>query len=108
MLLWRVLEEAVALGREAQEAAPVEALARFEAVIIEDSSTVSLPDTLADVWECCGGGTGAKQGGSQTARALGSQRWRGPGSEEHATSSRRSKQSRTPTGQSSRGPQQSR
>src|SRR2546423_726973 len=62
-LLWRVLQEAVALGIEAEEGAPVELLERFEAVIIEDSSTIRLPDKLAKVWESCGGGQGQSKAG---------------------------------------------
>lgn len=62
-LLWRLLQEAVALGIQAQHVAPVELLDRFEAVIIEDSSTIRLPDKLADVWESCGGGQGQSKAG---------------------------------------------
>ncbi|GAC1312063.1 MAG: hypothetical protein NVSMB27_48490 [Ktedonobacteraceae bacterium] len=54
---------AVALGLEAADAAPVELLARFDAVLIEDSSTIRLPDKLADLWQSCGGGPGQCQAG---------------------------------------------
>ena len=61
--LLRLLEEAVALGLEATDAAPVDVLARFEAVVIEDSSTIRLPDKLADLWQSCGGGQGQSKAG---------------------------------------------
>ena len=54
-LLLRLLEEAVALGLEAADAAPVDLLARFDAVVIEDSSTIRLPDKLADLWKVAEG-----------------------------------------------------
>lgn len=62
-LLLRLLDEAVALGLEAADAAPVELLARFDAVLIEDSSTIRLPDKLADLWQSCGGGQGQSKAG---------------------------------------------
>lgn len=61
--LLRLLEDAVALGLEAADAAPVDLLARFDAVVIEDSSTIRLPDKLADLWQSCGGGQGQSQAG---------------------------------------------
>ena len=61
--LLRLLEEAVALGLEATDAAPVDVLARFDAVVIEDSSTIRLPDKLADFWQSCGGGQGQSKAG---------------------------------------------
>jgi hypothetical protein len=79
-LLLRVLEEAVSLGIEAQEAVPVELLERFEGVIIEDSSTIRLPSKLADIWESCGGGQGQSKAGRTAACALGSEAGRPPGS----------------------------
>lgn len=59
-LLRRVLEAAVA---EVVAAAPVAVglLAKFPAVVVLDSTTVSLPDGLATVWAGCGGG--ADRGG---------------------------------------------
>src|SRR5260370_11456545 len=43
------------------EAAPVALLKRFTAVIVEDSSTISLPDELAELWRGCGGSAGSGQ-----------------------------------------------
>jgi len=56
----RVLERLTQVRLEA-EAAPVALLQRFQAVIVEDSSTISLPDELADQWRGCGGSTGSSQ-----------------------------------------------
>ena len=55
-LFQRLVEEAIALGIQAEEAVPSDLLKRFEAVILEDSTTISLPDKLADLWPGCGGG----------------------------------------------------
>lgn len=55
-LLQRVLEEAVALGLQAEQAVPVELLERFETVILEDSTSIRLPSSLSDLWPSCGGG----------------------------------------------------
>jgi hypothetical protein len=43
------------------EAAPVPLLKRFTAVIVEDSSAISLPDELAERWRGCGGSAGSSQ-----------------------------------------------
>jgi hypothetical protein len=43
----------------ATEAAPIGLLKRFSAVMVEDSSTVCLPEELAKVWRGCGGSYGA-------------------------------------------------
>ena len=37
---------------------PTRLLRRFTAVLVEDSSTVSLPDALSSTWHGCGGGAG--------------------------------------------------
>ena len=63
----RFTPEAVALMerltqvRLEAEAAPVALLKRFTAVIVEDSSTISLPDELAELWRGCGGSAGSSQ-----------------------------------------------
>jgi hypothetical protein len=54
------------LGRLTQvrlqaEVTPLALLKRFTAVIIEDSSRISLPDELAEVWRGCGGSQGSSQ-----------------------------------------------
>ena len=54
--LERLLQRLTQVRLEA-EAAPVALLKRFTAVIVEDSSTISLPDELAELWRGCGGST---------------------------------------------------
>jgi hypothetical protein len=58
--LQAVLEAAVA---EVMTAAPVTVpvLERFSAVVVQDSTTVALPDSLAEVWSGCGERTGQGQ-----------------------------------------------
>src|SRR5713226_5960111 len=53
--LHRMLEEACALVVQAAQDVPVALLRRFSAVILEDSSSIALPDELAEVWRGCGG-----------------------------------------------------
>src|SRR5947199_1055202 len=43
------------------EAADIPLLKRFSAVILEDSTVVSLPPELEEVWEGCGGSTGTSK-----------------------------------------------
>ncbi len=79
-LLAGVLEAAV---REVVVAAPVAAglLARFPAVVLMDSTTVALPDGLAQVWAGCGGRVpqGSQAGLKLTVRLdLGTGRLAGP------------------------------
>lgn len=62
-LLQRLLEEAVALQIQAQEAVPSDLLKRFEAVILEDSTSIRLPALLAADWPSCGGGQGQSKAG---------------------------------------------
>ena len=50
-----VLEEMSTVVVQAVQAVPLSLLKRFSAVICEDSSTITLPDELADIWEGCGG-----------------------------------------------------
>lgn len=59
-LLHRVLER---LSAEQMEVEPVEIalLKQFSAVILEDSSTITLPPKLAEVWRGCGGSAGASE-----------------------------------------------
>ena len=59
-LMERLLERLTQVRLEA-EAAPVALLKRFSAVIVEDSSTISLPDELAELWRGCGGSAGSSQ-----------------------------------------------
>ena len=53
----RLLERLAQVQLQA-EAVEVPLLRRFRAVIVEDSSTVLLPDELAEVWQGCGGSEG--------------------------------------------------
>jgi len=59
-LLQRVLER---LCAEQMQVEPVEIalLKQFSAVILEDSSSITLPPTLAQVWRGCGGSPGASE-----------------------------------------------
>lgn len=59
-LLQRVLER---LSAEQMEVEPVDIalLKQFSAVILEDSSTITLPAKLAEVWRGCGGSTGTSE-----------------------------------------------
>jgi hypothetical protein len=52
--LRRLLEELSAVVVEAAEPVAVDLLRRFGAVILEDSSVISLPSALHDVWPGCG------------------------------------------------------
>ena len=53
--LHAVLEEMSTVVVQAAQAVPLSLLTRFSAVICEDSSTITLPDDLADLWQGCGG-----------------------------------------------------
>ncbi len=59
-LLQRVLER---LSAEQMQVEPVEIalLKQFSAVILEDSSSITLPPQLAEVWRGCGGSPGASE-----------------------------------------------
>ncbi len=50
-----VLEAVVAVVVQADEVVPPKVLRRFGAVVLEDSSTIVLPDELAQLWRGCGG-----------------------------------------------------
>ena len=52
--LRRLLEELSAVVVQAAELVAVELLRRFRAVILEDSSVISLPSALHEVWPGCG------------------------------------------------------
>ena len=43
---------------EADREVPLELVSRFEAVVLEDSSTVALPNELVTCWQGCGGAPG--------------------------------------------------
>ncbi len=54
-LLHAILEEMSSVVVQAAHDVPIKLLRRFRAVILEDSSSISLPDELAEVWRGCGG-----------------------------------------------------
>ncbi len=49
--LHAVLEEMTGVVVEADRQVPVELISRFEAVVLEDSSTIALPNELAACWQ---------------------------------------------------------
>ena len=53
--LHAVLEEMSSVVVQAAHDVPIKLLRRFRAVILEDSSSISLPDELAEIWQGCGG-----------------------------------------------------
>ncbi len=53
--LHAVLEEMSNVVVQAAHEVPIALLRRFSAVILEDSSSVALPDELAEIWRGCGG-----------------------------------------------------
>ncbi len=56
--LHAVLEEMTSVVVTADLEVPVELLRRFEAVVLEESSSIALPDELAACWQGCGGAPG--------------------------------------------------
>jgi hypothetical protein len=54
-LLHAILEELTSVVVEAAQDVPIRLLRRFSAVILEDSSSMTLPDALAELWRGCGG-----------------------------------------------------
>jgi hypothetical protein len=54
----RLLERLTARALAAEEAVPIPLVRRFSEVVIEDSSTVSLPEELKELWTGCGGSHG--------------------------------------------------
>jgi len=54
-LLHAVLEEVTSIVVEAAQDVPIRLLRRFSAVILQDSSSITLPDELAEQWQGCGG-----------------------------------------------------
>jgi Transposase DDE domain len=53
--LHAVLEEMSSVVVQAAHDVPIDLLRRFSAVVLEDSSSISLPDELAEIWRGCGG-----------------------------------------------------
>jgi Transposase DDE domain len=61
--LQRMMQEVIKEQIQAEQPAPAELLGRFDAVIVEDSTTIKLPDKLKDIWAGCGGGQGQSKAG---------------------------------------------
>jgi hypothetical protein len=59
IFLERMLERLSARMLQAEEQVPVGLLRRFSEVYVEDSSTITLPDELQELWAGCGGSFGA-------------------------------------------------
>jgi Transposase DDE domain len=59
--LHAVLQELTGIVVQADQEVPVPLLRRFSHVIIEDSSSIALPDELAEQWQGCGGHCGQGQ-----------------------------------------------
>lgn len=53
--LHAILEEMTNVIVEADRQVPLELINRFESVVLEDSSTVALPNELVTCWQGCGG-----------------------------------------------------
>jgi hypothetical protein len=56
--LHTILEEMTKVVVEADREVPLALLHRFEAVVLEDSSSIALPDELAACWQGCSGAPG--------------------------------------------------
>jgi Transposase DDE domain len=54
-LVHAVLEELTSIVVEAAQEVPIRLLRRFSAVILQDSSSITLPDALVEQWRGCGG-----------------------------------------------------
>lgn len=59
--LHAVLQELTQVVVQADQEVPLELLRRFSNVIIEDSSSITLPEELAKIWQGCGGHVGQGQ-----------------------------------------------
>ena len=53
--LHAMLEEACSILVQAAHKVPLPLVRRFRAVVLEDSSSISLPNELAEIWRGCGG-----------------------------------------------------
>jgi hypothetical protein len=62
-LFERVFQELVEEPIQAEVPVPAELLSRFEAIILEDSSSLRLPPFLQEQWPGCGGGQGQSGAG---------------------------------------------
>ena len=64
--------------------APVELLCRFESVVLEDSSSITLPEELAEQWQGCGGSPGKGQAAVKLHVRLRAQTMTGARTKAHA------------------------
>src|SRR2546423_6940806 len=64
--LHAMLQEMSSVVVQAAQAVPLKLLKRFRAVICEDSSTITLPDELVDLWQGCGGNQGHTAAAAQS------------------------------------------
>ena len=58
--LHALLEEMLSVLIEASQDVPIDLLQRFETVVLEDSSSIALPASLAELWQGCGGAPGGE------------------------------------------------
>jgi len=91
--LHQVLQEMTAVVVQAEHEVPLPLLKRFSAVILEDASTITLPDELAEVWRGCGGKKPPHQGRPQAAHPLGTATGASPGACAHRWTDFRADQS---------------
>jgi Transposase DDE domain len=59
----RVMQELVQESIEAQQPAPIGLFTHFDAVVLEDSTTITLPDSMHRIWMGHGGGQGQSRAG---------------------------------------------
>lgn len=59
--LHAVFEEITSVVVEASQDVPLALLRRFQSVVLEDSSSIALPEELAEQWQGCGGAPGKGQ-----------------------------------------------
>jgi len=59
--LHAILEEMTSVVVKASHEVPVDLLCRFQSVVLEDSSSIALPEELAEQWQGCGGAPGKGQ-----------------------------------------------
>ena len=59
--LHAVLQELTSIVVQADQDVPLELLRRFSNVIIEDSTSIALPNELSEIWQGCGGHVGQGQ-----------------------------------------------
>jgi hypothetical protein len=60
---WQIFHDLVHEPVQAEATVPAELLSRFEAIILEDSTSIRLPPQLKEQWPGCGGGQGQSEAG---------------------------------------------